>query len=417
MCAGFASNMLWLDMEFTDLHKPQNGKILEIAARITTNSMRFIANATCHVIIGHESLTADDLNHFCREHFSSPRPADGNVSLVQLCNRSQITIQEAEAQLVDLVDVHRGNQQIQLCGATVRKDLQYIELYMPALYQRIHYQLRDATSQLSDALREFPAIRSFLPTRSRSHCAMDDIDETLRLSRWLSAITKRDFLQLPTGQILMRDGPTIEEVMTLDSVPSKRGAAMLSLHKTPQDSTGLHPFSASRCRAAPPIIFPMQQHSPSASSSSSAASGGGGRASDDSAGTSLAAAAACTDIGADHQTDICRSPPDSSATTTTAEKTAQRTAGDGGGGNSTPAHHIQTPPTRAVLFQSVGAGSFYPVAAVGGGVRGTLKRHPPRFAHASMISSSASASPFAIPVTPPMAMFHQQASTPSRLRR
>lgn len=252
MCGGFASNMLWLDMEFTDLHRPENGKVLEIGARITTNSMRHIPEAVCHVVIRHESLVPDDLNHFCREHFTEPRPADGNASLVELCNRSEISLKDAEALLVDLVDVYRGNQQIQLCGATVRKDLQYIELYMPALYQRIHYQLRDATSQLSDAIREFPAIRSFLPTRSRSHCAMDDIDETLRLSRWLSAITKRDFLQLPTGQILMRDGPTIDEVMTLDVVVQARPPATLRV-----GPAGLRPFSASHTKKAPPVIFPM----------------------------------------------------------------------------------------------------------------------------------------------------------------
>lgn len=252
MSAGFSANMLWLDMEFTDLHKPGDGQILEVAARITTSSLGTIPSAHVNLVVANSGLDVARLNPFCRDFFTRPRAQDNGSSLVQLCQRSAITLEQAEAILVDLVDTYRGNQQMQLCGSTIRKDLEYIERHMPGLAQRIHYQLKDVTSQLSETLREFPAVRPFLPARSKTHCAMDDVNDSLRLSRWISAMTKRDFLQLPSGQIIMRNGPSIASVTQPDDV---RAPAQIALVPTEKDPTGTKPFSTA-INQTPVLITP-----------------------------------------------------------------------------------------------------------------------------------------------------------------
>lgn len=259
MSVGFSANMLWLDLEFTDLHKPGEGQILEVAARITTSSLGSIPSAHVNLVVSNPDLDVARLNPFCRDFFTRPRAQDDGSSLVELCQRSTISLEQAEAVLVDLVDTYRGNQQIQLCGSTIRKDLEYIERHMPGLAQRIHYQLKDVTSQLSETLREFPAVRPFLPARSNTHCAMDDVNDSLRLSRWISAMTKRDFLQLPSGQIIMRTGPSIASITQPDEV---RASAQILLLPTESDSTGTRPFSTIINQT--PVLFAPLASAPSA---------------------------------------------------------------------------------------------------------------------------------------------------------
>jgi len=187
---GTSNVCAWIDLETTQLD-PKTGHILEIAVIITTGfEMKELKRM--HIIVHQEPKVFDDMSDWCQDQHRKPRPDENGRSLIDLCHHSTVTLKKAEKLLGDFLDHFRQGKWIIMWGSSIRLDYDFLTHHMPSMKRRLHYRLGDVSSVMETCKRFYPGLR--LPHADTSHCAMDDIESSLFLLRWLR---KTCFLALP----------------------------------------------------------------------------------------------------------------------------------------------------------------------------------------------------------------------------
>lgn len=186
MNRGTSNVYAWIDCETTGLD-PDKDHLMEIAVIMTTSTdLREIRRL--HIIVNQDAEVLDDMNSWCQNMHRKPRPSDGGKSLVDLCISSSVSLAKAEKLLCDFLDAHRGcvvdnPKWLIMCGSSVDFDKKFLIKHMPSLKSRFHYRVIDVSSLMEVSKRFLLGLR--LPTVKTSHCAMDDIRDSLNLLRFL----------------------------------------------------------------------------------------------------------------------------------------------------------------------------------------------------------------------------------------
>lgn len=205
------SNILWLDLETTHL-APEQGVILEVAAMVTFPNFEPIRGASLHRVTRATAKDMANMTEHAHRMHSSPRPIASGLSLCDLALSSPHTLEEAETELLALLDrTCPGSTRVPLAGSTISTDLAWIRVHMPRLAARLHHQMIDVTSFLIVARNLFgaEAIDSIKPPFRATHCAMDDICSSFHLFVWLANTLIVPAVGLPPNAFLPRRIPVL----------------------------------------------------------------------------------------------------------------------------------------------------------------------------------------------------------------
>ena len=164
-----AHTMVWMDLEMTGLD-PNRDLILEAAAVITDSNLDIVEQVP-PMIIHYEPDEMPTLDSWNQEHHS-------RSGLLDQVQRSEISVEEAEAVLLQFVSRHVAPRQAPLCGNSIWQDRRFLHKHMPGLEQFLHYRIIDVSTIKELARRWHPKLLDSV-TKKESHRANDDIHESI----------------------------------------------------------------------------------------------------------------------------------------------------------------------------------------------------------------------------------------------
>lgn len=169
--------MVWLDLEMTGLDHRRH-RIVEIATVITDDALDVIATGPS-LVIGASQADLDAMDPEVRTMHAS-------TGLLDEIGVSQITVAEAQERTLAFVTEHVPEPRTApLCGNSIGTDRRFLDQYMPALEEHLHYRVVDVSSIKELAKRWRPAIAAAWADLSRSragttkHRALDDVLESI----------------------------------------------------------------------------------------------------------------------------------------------------------------------------------------------------------------------------------------------
>ena len=181
--APLAQPLVWIDLEMTGLD-PERERIVEIAVIVTDGQLERMEEGPDLVLATPEaSLEAMD-DVVVQMHQLS--------GLTEAIRASTITVEEAEAQVLQFVTRHvPAARTAPLAGNSVHADRAFLRKYMPALEAYVHYRNVDVSTIKELARRWYPDALEASPRKTGGHRALADIRESIEEMRyWRSAIFK-----------------------------------------------------------------------------------------------------------------------------------------------------------------------------------------------------------------------------------
>ena len=165
-----ADRLVWIDLEMTGLD-PAHHHIIEIATLITDGSLEIVAEGPDLVIHQPDSVL-EGMNEWCTEHHTAS-------GLVDKVRASTVSLAEAEARTLELVQAWCTAETAPLAGNSIHVDRFFLRHHMPKLEAHLHYRNVDVTSIKELARRWLPKTFAKAPRKSDSHRALDDIRESI----------------------------------------------------------------------------------------------------------------------------------------------------------------------------------------------------------------------------------------------
>jgi oligoribonuclease len=165
-----ADRLVWIDLEMTGLDPVQH-HVIEIATLITDPSLEIVAEGPDLVIHQPDSVLAA-MNEWCTHHHTAS-------GLVDKVRASTVSLEEAEARTLEIVQASCAAGTAPLAGNSVHVDRFFLRHHMPRLEAHLHYRNVDVTSIKELVRRWLPKTFSKLPKKSDAHRALDDIKESI----------------------------------------------------------------------------------------------------------------------------------------------------------------------------------------------------------------------------------------------
>lgn len=162
------SPLIWLDLEFTDLDV-NKGVIVEIATVVTDGNLKILGTGPNLVIHQPESILSKMVK-WNQEHFT------GSGLLTEI-RQSQITTEEAEAQTIDFLKQFCAPHTTLLAGSSIYMDREFLRVYMPRLYDFVHYRIVDTNTLKELMHRWYPSLPDY--PKIEPHRAKADILESI----------------------------------------------------------------------------------------------------------------------------------------------------------------------------------------------------------------------------------------------
>lgn len=175
------TKLLWVDLEMTGL-RPETDVILEIAVVVTDFQFKEIARYESNVNHPHETLQQLlDENDWYTQY---PENKAHFLALADQGNESETV----EAELVDFIRQHFGNEPAVLAGNSIHNDRNFIKYWWPKLDATLHYRMLDVS-----AWKVFmQGAYGVEYQKSDSHRAADDIAESIaELQYYLEWFSKK----------------------------------------------------------------------------------------------------------------------------------------------------------------------------------------------------------------------------------
>lgn len=91
------------------------------------------------IAIHHPESVLDGMNDWCKEHHVKS-------GLVDRVRASQVTLEQAEQQVLQFVAAHTEPGAAQLAGNSVHVDRIFLQRYMPELLGHLHYRIVDVST-------------------------------------------------------------------------------------------------------------------------------------------------------------------------------------------------------------------------------------------------------------------------------
>lgn len=176
MTAG-AKNLVWIDLEMTGLDVT-TCKIIEIAALITDSELNIIAEGP-ELVIHQPKEIMDAMDEWNTTHH-------GNSGLTKAVLESNLSLKEAEQQILTFIKTHCKENTAPLCGNSVWQDRRFLDVHMPTLEAYLHYRIIDVSS-IKEVVRRWYPTHIRPPQKGNSHRALDDIRESIDELRYYRA--------------------------------------------------------------------------------------------------------------------------------------------------------------------------------------------------------------------------------------
>ncbi|OED35179.1 oligoribonuclease [PVC group bacterium (ex Bugula neritina AB1)] len=162
--------LIWLDMEMTGLN-PFFDHILEVAILITDESLN-IYEEELHLVIHQPEEILKGMNDWCvRCHSES--------GLLEKVRSSNVTVEQAEEQILSFVSKYCEPEQSPLCGNSIEQDRRFIVRYMPSFDKFLNYRHVNVSSFKEMLTRWYPESPFVDFEKTRKHLALDDIRESI----------------------------------------------------------------------------------------------------------------------------------------------------------------------------------------------------------------------------------------------
>ncbi|KKS93020.1 MAG: Oligoribonuclease [Candidatus Collierbacteria bacterium GW2011_GWC2_43_12] len=175
------SPMVWLDLEFTDLD-PNKGTIVEIATVITDGDLNILATGPDIVIHQSEDILRNMVK-WNQEHF-------GESGLTEEIRLSMVGLSQAEEETISFLKKYCTPHTALLAGSSVYMDREFLRVYMPRLYDFVHYRIIDTNTLKELMHRWYPHIPDY--PKMEPHRAKGDILESIdELKYYQSQIFKQ----------------------------------------------------------------------------------------------------------------------------------------------------------------------------------------------------------------------------------
>lgn len=133
------SKILWMDLEMTGLDA-QKDVILEVAAEVTDFSLKTLE--TYEACIKQSQATV--VKRMQANIWWKDYPTNRDNFVNNLANGKPL--QQAEQELVQLVERHFAGEPAVLGGNSIYNDRQFIKQWMPALDLKLHYRMLDVSA-------------------------------------------------------------------------------------------------------------------------------------------------------------------------------------------------------------------------------------------------------------------------------
>ena len=171
--AASKDNLVWIDLEVTGLD-PARDVIIEAAVLITDSELNIIADGPDIAIHRSEDQLRVMNAWNRRTHHGS--------GLIKRVRASDVTIDQAEEQVLEFVQAWTVEGQAPLCGNSVHQDRRFLYGEMPRLIDWLNYRIVDVSTVKELAARWYPNLEPFV--KQERHRALDDIRESIDELRW-----------------------------------------------------------------------------------------------------------------------------------------------------------------------------------------------------------------------------------------
>ena len=166
-------NLVWIDLEMTGLD-PGRDVIIEVAVLITDGDLKIIADGP-DLAIHRSDDELSVMNAWNRRtHHGS--------GLIKRVKSSDVTIEQAEADILEFVQQWTIEGKSPLCGNSVHQDRRFLYGEMPKLIDWLNYRIVDVSTVKELANRWYPELEQFV--KQERHRALDDIRESIDELRW-----------------------------------------------------------------------------------------------------------------------------------------------------------------------------------------------------------------------------------------
>ena len=175
--------LVWVDLEMTGLD-PDHDRIVEIAVIVTDGQLERLEEGPDLVLATSEESLAGMDQVVVQMH--------GGSGLTEAIRASDITIEAAEAQVLEFIVQHVPTARTApLAGNSVHADRAFLRRYMPTLEAYVHYRNVDVSTVKELARRWYPESLEKAPRKAGGHRALADIRESIEEMRyWRTAVFK-----------------------------------------------------------------------------------------------------------------------------------------------------------------------------------------------------------------------------------
>ncbi|CAH0587093.1 unnamed protein product [Chrysodeixis includens] len=184
-----AKRIVWVDLEMTGLDIEKD-HILEIACVVTDENLNIIATGP-NIIINQPDSILNEMNDWCvAQH--------GESGLTEASRKSNVTLKDAEKQVLDFVKSHAPEKKCPLGGNSVYMDRLFIRKYMPTLNNYLHYRVIDVSTIKELAKRWYQKEFSLMPQKKFRHRSVDDILESIEELKYFKDNIFKSSMKLQT---------------------------------------------------------------------------------------------------------------------------------------------------------------------------------------------------------------------------
>ncbi|MEN9737647.1 MAG: hypothetical protein RJA26_880 [Actinomycetota bacterium] len=165
-----SSNLVWIDCEMTGLDVEKDC-LVEVAV-VVTNDQLEILDEGIDLVIKPRLDSLANMNDFVRDMHTASGLIEEFDQGLELAEAEEIILEYVKRFVPDAKDAP-------LAGNTIGTDRMFLNRYMPALDQHLHYRNIDVSSIKELSRRWYPRVYFQMPKKSGNHRALADILESI----------------------------------------------------------------------------------------------------------------------------------------------------------------------------------------------------------------------------------------------
>lgn len=162
-----SKRLVWLDLEMTGLDVNRD-VILEVAVIITDEQLNIVAQGP-DLILSMTNLDLASMDPFVYDMHAKS-------GLLAKVAKSQITLDQAQEQVLDFIKQYGEPKTMPLCGNSIWQDKLFLIKYMPKLINYLHYRVIDV-STVKELVKGWYSALEF--KKNKAHRALLDIEESI----------------------------------------------------------------------------------------------------------------------------------------------------------------------------------------------------------------------------------------------